>query len=81
MSKSETIIDLSEWIYEFIMLSIPMQKIHPLDENGNSICNQDNLALLDKLKQQASEVEEEAKEETKKNIWKGLDAFKDRDNN
>lgn len=81
MSKSETIIDLSEWIYEFILLSIPMQKIHPVDEAGNTTCNKDNLALLEKMQQQSSEIEEEAKEETKKNIWKGLDAFKDRDNN
>lgn len=81
LSKSETVLDLSEWIYEFILLSMPMQKIHPLDDNGETTCNKDNLALLEKMTQQALDTEEEAKEETTKNIWKGLDAFKNKGNN
>jgi uncharacterized metal-binding protein YceD (DUF177 family) len=81
LSKNETVIDLSEWIYEFLLLSMPMQKIHPLDAEGNSTCNKENLALLDKLTQQAVASEGKAKEEETKNIWKGLDAFRDKNNN
>lgn len=81
LSKNETVIDLSEWIYEFLLLSMPMQKIHPLDAEGNSTCNKENLALLEKLTQQALEAEEKAKEEETKSIWKGLDAFRDKNNN
>ncbi|WP_222167286.1 YceD family protein [Edaphocola aurantiacus] len=81
LSKNETVIDLSEWIYEFILLSIPMQRIHPDDAEGNTTCNKDNLALLDKMsQQQAEEDEEAAKEQQKNNIWKGLDAFKNNNN-
>lgn len=81
LSKSETVIDLSEWIYEFILLSMPMQKIHPLDESGASTCNKENLAILDKMSQQTLDNETEIKEEATKNIWKGLDAFKNNNNN
>ncbi|GBL34671.1 hypothetical protein EMGBS15_02660 [Filimonas sp.] len=28
-----------DWIYEFIILSVPIQQIHPDDENGISTCN------------------------------------------
>src|SRR5690606_29922723 len=41
--KSETIIDVADWIYEYLMLSIPFQKIHGNDENGNSLCNPEAL--------------------------------------
>ena len=81
LPKNETVIDLSEWIYEFLLLSMPMQKIHPVDAEGNSTCNKENLALLEKLTQQALEAEEKAKEEETKSIWKGLDAFRDKNNN
>lgn len=81
LSKNETVIDLSEWIYEFLLLSMPMQKIHPVDAEGNSTCNKENLALLEKLTQQALAAEEKAKEEETKSIWKGLDAFRDKNNN
>ncbi len=81
LSKSETVIDLSEWIYEFILLSLPMQKIHPLNAEGDSTCNKENLALLEKMSQQSLDAEAQAKEETTKNIWKGLDAFKNKGNN
>ncbi|RQO30702.1 DUF177 domain-containing protein [Taibaiella sp. KBW10] len=80
LPKNETVIDLSEWIYEFIMLSIPMQRVHPEDAEGNTTCNKENLALLDKMTQQA-EAEEEAEKEKNKNIWKGLDAFKNNNQN
>lgn len=80
LSKNETVLDLSEWIYEFIMLSIPMQRIHPDDAEGNTTCNKDNLALLDKMSQQAKD-EEASKEQQKNDIWKGLDAFKNNNQN
>ncbi|MCY1533938.1 hypothetical protein D9M68_692920 [compost metagenome] len=58
-----------------------MQRIHPDDAEGNTTCNKDNLALLDKMsQQQAEEDEEAAKEQQKNNIWKGLDAFKNNNN-
>lgn len=68
--RSETVINVFEWLYEFIILSFPIQKIHPDLENGLPGCNAEVLALLDKMRQ-----EEEAKAKT---IWKDLDQFKDK---
>ena len=36
-------IDLTQYIYESICLSLPYQRVHPEDENGNSLCNPDML--------------------------------------
>jgi uncharacterized metal-binding protein YceD (DUF177 family) len=63
--RSETVIDLSNWIYEFIMLSVPLQRIHPDKADGTPGCNKQALKLLNKLS--------EPKEQTKKAIWKGLE--------
>jgi uncharacterized metal-binding protein YceD (DUF177 family) len=69
ISRSETVLDISDWLYEFLMLSIPLQKIHPQDAKGNDTCNPDVLAFL---KQSAEALEQE----NKNTIWKGLDSIK-----
>ncbi|HTO15975.1 MAG TPA: DUF177 domain-containing protein [Edaphocola sp.] len=81
LSKTETVIDLSEWIYEFLTLSIPMHRLHPDDENGNSTCNKENLALLEEMRERVEKNEIEKEEESNKIIWKGLEAFKDSNKN
>jgi uncharacterized metal-binding protein YceD (DUF177 family) len=47
LHPSDDELDLSQYCYESIGLSLPLQKIHPNDANGNSICNRE---MLDKLK-------------------------------
>jgi len=71
--RSETVIDISKWIYEFVLLSIPLQKVHPDKEDGTSGCNPVALKLLNQLS--------ETDEAPKNNIWKGLEALKDQTNN
>jgi len=39
-------LDLSEFIYESILLNLPVQKFHPDDEKGKPTCNKKMLALL-----------------------------------
>ena len=73
ISRSETVLDISDWLYEFLMLSIPLQKIHSQDAKGNDTCNPDVLAFL---KQSAEALEQE----NKNTIWKGLDSIKIDDN-
>lgn len=46
LSRDEYEIDLSKFIYDSIVLSLPMMRFHPDDENGYSTCNED---MLDKL--------------------------------
>ncbi|HTN44876.1 MAG TPA: DUF177 domain-containing protein [Flavipsychrobacter sp.] len=67
--RSETVLDISDWLYEFVLLSIPLQKVHPEDAEGLSGCNTQALKLLNQL----SEHEEAAE---KNDIWKGLEVLK-----
>jgi len=68
IQRSETVIDISGWLYEFLLLSVPLQKIHPDKPDGTSGCNQQAIDLLDKLS--------EGHDEATKSLWKGLDKLK-----
>ena len=69
ISRRESHIDVSNWIYEFINLSIPMQKTCQYEKMDGPHCNPKVLDMLKKL---------ESKEPEKKDnpIWKGLEKFK-----
>ena len=69
--RSETVIDISSWLFEFVMLSIPLQRIHPDNADGSSGCNPQALNLLNQLADHG--------EEPKNDIWKGLEALKEKD--
>ncbi len=71
--RSETVIDISNWLFEFVMLSIPLQRIHPDKEDGTPGCNPQALNLLDQLAEP-----EETEEKKENNIWKGLEALKEK---
>jgi uncharacterized metal-binding protein YceD (DUF177 family) len=68
ISRGESHLFVGDWIYEFINLSIPMQKMCGPDEIGGPQCNKE---VLEKLRQ----MEDEAKK-TNNTIWKGLEQFK-----
>lgn len=70
LSKGESHLHIADWIYEFINLSIPMQRMCKEDEVGGPQCN---LEVLDKLKR----MEEDSKTAESNSIWRGLDQFKD----
>lgn len=70
IGKGESHLNVADWIYEFINLSIPMQRMCKEDENGKSQCNPEVLEKLRKM-------EEEAKSSQSNTVWKGLDQFKD----
>lgn len=44
ISATESEIDLKEYLYESVVLSLPYQRVHGEDEDGNSLCNKDMLA-------------------------------------
>ena len=69
LGRNESHLSVEDWIYEFINLSIPMQKMCKEDEIGGPQCNNE---VLEKLKR----MEEEAKTNST-SIWKGLEQFKD----
>jgi uncharacterized metal-binding protein YceD (DUF177 family) len=70
ISKGESHLDVKAWIYEFINLSIPMQKTCEYEAMDGPYCNPAARELLNGLK-----ADEEAKENP---IWKDLKGkFKD----
>jgi uncharacterized metal-binding protein YceD (DUF177 family) len=73
ISRGENHIDVANWIYEFIILAIPMQKVCIYDDMNGPHCNK---AAMDMLKKMEPE-EDENKENP---IWKGLDKFKNLNN-
>ena len=73
ISRGESHIDVEDWIYEFINLSIPMQKVCSYEKMDGPHCNPVALDLLKKM-----ELEENEKKENP--IWKGLKKFKNLDN-
>ncbi|MEI6695028.1 MAG: DUF177 domain-containing protein [Bacteroidota bacterium] len=50
--ESEYQIDISAYLYEYIVLMLPIKKIHPEDENGNTQCNPEIIKKLNELSQQ-----------------------------
>lgn len=72
ISRGESHLDVSNWIYEFINLSIPMHKVCAYEKMDGPYCNKAAMDILKKL---------DAKEEKAANpIWKGLEKFKDLEN-
>lgn len=65
--RSETILDVSGWIYEFILLSMPLQHIHPDLPDGTPGCNPEALKLLERMS---------PGDDKKKSLWAGLEQFK-----
>ena len=42
-------IDISQYLYEFIVLSLPVKHVHPDDKNGFPTCNPEMLERLENL--------------------------------
>jgi len=71
ISRGESHINVSDWIYEFINLSIPMQRMCDEEEIGGPYCNKEVLAMLKKMDVQNSAPTNP--------LSKGLEKFKDLD--
>jgi uncharacterized metal-binding protein YceD (DUF177 family) len=46
VSRNAEKVNLAKWIYETIVLQVPIRKVHPDDENGNPSCNSEMLEKL-----------------------------------
>jgi uncharacterized metal-binding protein YceD (DUF177 family) len=75
ISRGECHIDVANWIYEFINLSIPMHKTCSFEKMDGPHCNK---AAMDVLKKMEPEVKKKNKNANP--IWKGLEKFKNLDN-
>jgi uncharacterized metal-binding protein YceD (DUF177 family) len=67
IDRNESHLHLSDWIYEFINLSIPMTRMCAEAEIGGPYCNKEVLETLKNLK---------PNENNATSIWKDLDKFK-----
>ena len=68
--RSETVLNVAEWLYEFSLLSIPLQRLHPNNADGTSGCNPEVLQMLGHMQENAAAA---APADTR---WAGLEAFK-----
>lgn len=69
ISKGESILDVKDWIYEFVNLSIPMQKTCEFENMDGPYCNPAARELLNNMRPPEGQGTNP--------IWKGLDQFKD----
>jgi len=69
ISRSDSHLDVSDLLYEFAMLSVPMQKMCKEEERGGPKCNNENLQKL-------AELNVVPKENNAGNLWKDLEKFK-----
>ena len=74
ISRGESHISLVNWIYEFINLSIPMHKTCSYEKMDGPYCNPAAREVLKKM-------EPEEKEPKANPIWKGLEKFKNLEDN
>ncbi len=68
ISRGESHLHIADWIYEFINLSIPMQRMCSEEEMGSDFCNKDVLEMLKKMGSNTSSSDT--------GIWKGLEKLK-----
>ncbi len=57
--KEDHEIDVAQYLYEYVVLSLPMQKIHPVRKGGESGCDPQ---MLRKLKEYTAEKPEKERE-------------------
>lgn len=65
IKENETHIDIAPLIYDYLILLIPYQVMHPEDANGVSLCNPE---VLSKLKQFSSHSEADPRWDALKNL-------------
>ncbi|MFW5644717.1 MAG: YceD family protein [Bacteroidota bacterium] len=53
--REETRFNVAQYIYEFLALSLPIQRIHPDDPDGSSGCDQEMITKLENLKPREKE--------------------------
>jgi uncharacterized metal-binding protein YceD (DUF177 family) len=72
LSRGESHLHLAEWIYEFINLSIPMQRTASFQDMSGPDCNPSAREMLKRMNDENSRQQNP--------VWKGLEKFKDLDN-
>ncbi len=69
IAKSKDEIELDKHFYDYLHLSLPYQKIHPIDEEGNSLCNQSMLNKIEEFSGKEEKKEIDPRWEKLKKIY------------
>lgn len=67
IAKTESHLDIANWLYEFVILSIPNQLMCSEEEMGGPQCNKEVLEKLKKMTVTGTGSND---------VWKGLEKFK-----
>jgi uncharacterized protein len=66
VSVDEHELDLQQQLYEFIMLALPIKRVHPVDKKGKSTCDPVMLKKLEELITEEEKVNDPRWDELKK---------------
>ena|SRR6218665_1535313 len=76
ISASEHELDLAQYIYEYIILSLPIRRVHPADKNGNSTCDKEMLEKLQQYITEEEKTDDSSDDEENDPRWDGLKGIK-----
>lgn len=68
-------VHIAQYLYEMLMLAIPMRKIHPLDDNEQPTCDPNILKLLSN---NSATSQEEPEEDQSHSVWDALKGLKNK---
>ncbi|MCQ2285365.1 MAG: DUF177 domain-containing protein [Bacteroidales bacterium] len=57
VGEKEPTLDVFHFVYESILLALPMKIVHPDDENGNSTCDPEVLKILQDISAKNDEID------------------------
>ena len=60
IGKDEHEIEVGQLMYEYIILSLPVQRVHPVDSSGNTTCNPEMIKRLENLSAAESRTHEQS---------------------
>jgi len=69
ISEKENEIVLDKHFYDYIHLSLPYQRFHPFDKQGNSTCNMDMINKLEELSTEKNKKEIDPRWDKLKNLY------------
>jgi uncharacterized metal-binding protein YceD (DUF177 family) len=75
VAANEHELDLTQYIYEYIVLTLPIKRVHPEDKNGNSTCDKDMLEKVQKYITEEEKSDDNDDDESDPR-WDGLKGIK-----
>ncbi|HEX8516326.1 MAG TPA: DUF177 domain-containing protein [Bacteroidia bacterium] len=76
VAANEHELDLSQYIYEYIILSLPIKRVHPDNEHGESSCDPEMIEKMQKYLTDNPGADDEGGDEKTDPRWDGLKGIK-----